>query len=637
MADHSAAARQRARHPGRRIAGGLALLLVLVLSAVSYWRIPLAEAGLHRLAARAGLTDVDFAVARLDLDGASVERLRLGDALRIERIDLVWGWDSLLSQPIARVAIRGVMVDADALRALIARRAADEAGAGTAVGALARHMPAVAIAPVTVTLPLPAGKVTVTIEGTATADLSGAIEARGRLEVSSDRLRVAAMTADGVRLAGPFSLRLADNVLALTLPAPLALDAQKLAIGAGIFAPVALKLTGAMSPAARLALDAEDPIGSLVAAFAVDGAPVAIRYADDPAPATLPLAVAGTLRIAKRAAQFDGRASGAGGVPAVAIVGRQSLTGAPGAVTLSLAPLHLGANAMQPGTVLPALARLSAKAGVVSGSTSLAWDAAGAHGTARIAFDGVSIEDADSGIQIDGLEGSIDFDSLTPPATPLGQHLRIARLDSGVVLDKISLGFQLLPDRTGQPVVAIESFAAGFAGGTLSARDATVGASGDVRLTLAVGGVDLGPLLGEVGAEGIGGTGVLDGTIPVQIADGRIAVEHARLATRAPGRLSIRSAAVRDALAGAGKDVALMLSALEDFHYDRLTLTLEKPAGAVARLRIETLGRNPAVEAGRPFAINLNLETDLDRIAAGLADALRLPGRIVGAIVKSNR
>jgi hypothetical protein len=80
-----------------------------------------------------------------------------------------------------------------------------------------------------------------------------------------------------------------------------------------------------------------------------------------------------------------------------------------------------------------------------------------------------------------------------------------------------------------------------------------------------------------------------------------------------------------------------MLSALDDFHYDRLSATIEKPADGVAHLRIETFGRNPAVEGGRPFAINLNLETDIDRIAASLAQALRLPGSIVGAIVRHNR
>ena len=620
------------------------MLPLVAVAALVHWRIPVAESGLRRLAAHAGFSDVAFAITRLDADGAEIDGLRLGAALRIGRIDLDWDWGNLLSRPVGRVAVRGVELDVAALRDLIARRAAEGAVAdGTAPEAalapLASHLPAIAIDPTTIALPLPgtAGTATVTVQGTVSADRSGAIAARGRLLLALSRAHIAAVSADDVRLDGEFSLRLADNVLALTLPKPVDVRARQVKAGPATFAPVALTLTGAMSPVARLALDAADPVGSLVAAFGVAGSPVAVRMGDEPAPVTLPLALAGTLRLANRTARFEGRATGTSGTPAIAIDARQSMTAASGDIKLSLAPLRLGAGGVQPGAALPALARLAAKSGAVSGEAALAWDAAGPRGAARVGFDGVSFDDADSGLAVDGLSGAIVFDSLAPLATPPGQTLRIVRLDSGVALDDVTFGFQLLPDRAGQPAIALESFEGGFAGGRLAARDGRIAASGDAALSLAVTGVELGSLLGDVGAEGVGGAGTVDGTIPLRIEHGHIAIEHARLAARGPGRLSIRSPAVRDALSGAGKDVALMLSALEDFHYDRLVLTVEKPADGIARLRIETFGRNPAVADGRPFAINLNLETDVDRIAGSLAEALRLPGRIVGAIVRSNR
>ena len=620
------------------------MLVLAAVVALIHWRIPVAESGLRRLAAHAGLADVAFAIARLDADGAEIDGLRVGAALRIGRIDLDWDWRNLLSRPVARLVATGIRIDAAAIRELIARRAAEGGAAGgampdTGLAPLAAHMPAIAFDPTTVTLLLPgsAGTVTATVQGTVAADRSGAIVARGRLLLALGRTRVAAVSADDVRLDGDFSLRLADNVLALTLPKPVDLQARQAKVGPVTFAPVALTLTGAMSPVARLALDAADPVGSFVAAFDVAGAPVAVRMGDEPAPVTLPFALAGTLRLANRAARFEGRATGTGGAPAIAIDGQQAMTAASGNVKFSLEPVRLGAGGVQPDVVLPALTRLRAKSGAASGETALAWGAAGPRGAARVVFDGVSVEDADSGVAVDGLSGAVVFDSLTPLATPPGQRLRIARLDSGVALDNVTLGFQLLPDRGGQPAVALESFEAGFAGGRLAVRGGNVSASGDGALSLAITGVELGSLLGDVGAEGVGGTGTVDGTIPLRIEQGHIAIDHASLAARGPGRLSIRSSAVRDALSSAGKDVALMLSALEDFHYDRLVLTVEKPADGIARLRIETFGRNPAVADGRPFAINLNLETDVDRIAGSLAEALRLPGRIVGAIVRRNR
>ena len=631
----------RLRRPGRHVGLAVAVLILAGLGAVAYWRIPLAEAALHRLAAHTGLGDISFEITRLDTDGAEIDDLRIGTALRIGQTDLDWNWSDPLSRPVARVVAKRVQLDIDGIRDLIARRASSGAGATSpdALATLADHMPAITFDPTTVTLPLPggAGDVAVTVDGSIAADRSGALAAHGRLELTSRRAHIAAIAAEDVSLSGAYSLRLADQVLALTLPKPLDLRARRLSIGPATFAPVALTLAGAASPVARMTLDAHDPVGSFVAALSVKGAPVAVRMGDDPAPVTLPLALAGTLRLVSRTARFSGQATGAAGVPVIAISAQQALNAGSGSADISLAPLRLGAGGLQPGAMLPALARLKATAGTVSGETTLGWGAAGMRGTGRIAFDGASFADADSGVSVDGLSGIVAFDRLTPPTTPPDQVLRATRVDGGVALDDATLHFRLRADAAGQPVVTVQQFDAGFAGGRIAVRDGRIAASGDVSLPLQVTGVALGTFLGDVGAEGVGGSGTIDGAIPLQVAKGHVAVAHGSLAARGPGRLSIRSRAVRDALSGAGKEVALMLSALDDFHYDRLSVTIEKPADGVAHLRIETFGRNPAVEDGRPFAINLNLETDIDRIAGSLAEALRLPGRIVGSILRRGR
>lgn len=641
MDSRSARSVFRVRRTGRHIGLAIAALILAGLGAVVYWRIPLAEAALHRLATAAGVKNVSFEIARLDTSGAEIVDLRVGTALRIGQTDIDWNWGDPLSRPIARLSARRVQIDVDGIRALIAARTPSGAGATpwAALDSLAEHMPVITFDPTTVTLPIPrgGGEVAVTVDGVVAADRSGAIAAHGQLKLVSRRPHIAVATAADVSLSGAYSLRLADHVLALTLPTPLQLRASSLAIGPATFAPIALTLTGAASPVARVTLDADDPVGSAVAALAVRGAPVTIRMNGGSAPVALPLTLAGTLRLASRTVWFAGRATGAAGVPMVTIAAKQALTGASGKVDFSLAPLRLGAGGLQPGAVLPALARLKTTAGTVSGETMIGWSAAGMKGVARIGFDDASFSDTDSGISLDGLSGTVAFDSLMPLTTPPDQILRVARVDSGVALDDATLHFRLRADRAGRPVVALQQFDAGFAGGRIAVRDGSIGASGDISLPLRFTGVALGTLLGDVGTQGVGGTGTIDGTIPLRIAKGHVEVTHGRLATRGPGRLSIRSRAVRDALSGAGKEVALMLSALDDFRYDRLSVTIEKPAGGIAHLRIETFGRNPAVEQGRPFAINLNLETDIDRIAGSLAEALRLPGRIVGAIVQQNR
>ncbi|MFX9181141.1 YdbH domain-containing protein, partial [Acinetobacter baumannii] len=79
--------------------------------------------------------------------------------------------------------------------------------------------------------------------------------------------------------------------------------------------------------------------------------------------------------------------------------------------------------------------------------------------------------------------------------------------------------------------------------------------------------------------DGLAGTGKLGGRIPLHWADGRLAVAGGALATTGPGRLSLARERLPSALTQAGEEVALALTALADFHYDSLSLTLDKDAG----------------------------------------------------------
>ena len=82
--------------------------------------------------------------------------------------------------------------------------------------------------------------------------------------------------------------------------------------------------------------------------------------------------------------------------------------------------------------------------------------------------------------------------------------------------------------------------------------------------------------------------------------------------------LRVRSEAAAAALGAAGEQVALMLSALEDFRYEALSATLDMAAGGDAATMIRMKGNNPAVLDGYPFAINVGLSGNLERILEAL-------------------
>src|SRR3546814_2042237 len=81
-----------------------------------------------------------------------------------------------------------------------------------------------------------------------------------------------------------------------------------------------------------------------------------------------------------------------------------------------------------------------------------------------------------------------------------------------------------------------------------------------------------------MGVDGLSDSGRLTGSLPVVFAGNAIIVEDSQFDALGPGRLSIRIPALRQALAGGGETVEAAVKALEDFHYEELTLTLAKTA-----------------------------------------------------------
>ncbi len=108
-----------------------------------------------------------------------------------------------------------------------------------------------------------------------------------------------------------------------------------------------------------------------------------------------------------------------------------------------------------------------------------------------------------------------------------------------------------------------------------------------------------------------------------------VTIANGRLAAEAPGTLRFLSEGAGQALAAAGESADLMLRALEDFRYDELSLAIDKPAAAAARLTLVLLGHNPNVLDGYPFRFNINLEGDTDRLVAALSQAYNLSNRVL--------
>lgn len=131
-------------------------------------------------------------------------------------------------------------------------------------------------------------------------------------------------------------------------------------------------------------------------------------------------------------------------------------------------------------------------------------------------------------------------------------------------------------------------------------------------------GLQLPLLLEAYPAEGLTGTGVIDGKMLLQRAEAGISIEQGSLKAREPGgALQFRSAKIQ-ALGQSNPAMRLVTEALDDFHYDLLTSDLHYGADGKLDLGLKLHGRNPALEGGRPINFSINLEEDIPALLTSL-------------------
>src|SRR5690606_23911588 len=134
-------------------------------------------------------------------------------------------------------------------------------------------------------------------------------------------------------------------------------------------------------------------------------------------------------------------------------------------------------------------------------------------------------------------------------------------LEAGVPVEDIELVFSL--DQVPRPQLNLEE--GGFSlGGARWRMEPTVldpaAARNDVTLTTEA--LDLATFFELIGVDGLSGSGRLAGSLPVAFAGGDVIVESGRFNALEPGRLSIRFATLRTALAGSGEVVEAAVKAL---------------------------------------------------------------------------
>ena len=592
--------RAQRRRRWRAWFAALTLIALIVVAGTALLRgRAIANAMLAGLLDRAGIPAQSLDIRVAGFTGMTVGAVALGPAgeLSADSVAVDWSFWSLLHRRFAHMSVEGLHMKAALERGSFAIAGLKQDGSSGA--GLALPVETLVLKDAHLDLAAPAGTVSAMFDAT----LSQEDEAR----------IVGKATFDMVVTPGQASpLHLVGEVPALRIG-----DGELHAADGVLRLPErGWSLSGAIVNA-RLAGDARS--------FEISG-----ELADQSKPAAwAPLIVALTARGGEAGLALSGTAKSRDNALVLTLAGQHDFASGNGTLAIRSNPVSFARDGRQPADLAPIAGdALKHVDGTLSASGTVSWGSDRALATALdVTLDGVGFDAGSAAV--DGLRGSITFDSLAPPRMPSAQclsaSLQIAALPPG----PLDFCFRLrAADR-----LLIDRAALGFAGGKVSIAGVNLAPAQPLDTVLAVQAVDLGALLVLVGVDGLSGSGALSGNIPVHLDNSGMTIAKGRLASAGPGILRYAGAGLpaditsRDS--NATDAVSLLREAIADFHYTSLILSLDRTADGQGTLLANIRGNNPAVLDGRPFALNIRFEANVDKLASILLDGYAAGGEML--------
>ncbi|ABC22429.1 YdbH domain-containing protein [Rhodospirillum rubrum] len=431
--------------------------------------------------------------------------------------------------------------------------------------------------------------------------------------VVGDGLATTLSEARLLTAGGPVILTGVEGMVSGQIP-PSATVPLTLALTAGQIEGLDIKADGLSGP---LVVSDQGPSGALTARLT--------RLPGDEkprAPLTLALSVdaqageGGRLPITARLDDKSGRL-------AVVVKGEMTPDTSAGQIKLAAKPMTFKAGALQPGDLHGVLNGLGTVAGTLAAKGDLSWDDKGVSENVQILFK--DIDAVVQGIPLSGLNGVLRLDQLWPPSGPL-QDASVAAIDLGVPLTALTVRYR--PD--GKGALRVETASLTLAGGRVSTGALRVPlAGGRMTIPLTIERVGLADLAALVKLDGLTAEGSLSGTVPLRLEpDGGVWIDNASLTSDAPGLLRYRPPSPPTTLAQGNQGVALLLLALDNFHYQSLGLTVNGASSAKLTLGLRVQGANPDLYGGYPVDLNVTLNGALAQLVRSNLQTYAIPDRI---------
>jgi len=209
-------------------------------------------------------------------------------------------------------------------------------------------------------------------------------------------------------------------------------------------------------------------------------------------------------------------------------------------------------------------------------------------------------------------------------------RIHLKHLDSGVTSSNISTRLALKTAKTGAlPQLIVQGLHGEIFGGTFSGEDFIFDLNKSKNhFTIKTTDIDLAQIVETQQLESIEVTGRVDGTIPIEISEQGIAIEHGALVN------AVRAGTIRYNPAAGSEQLkqnpltAIALDALKDFRYSHLAADVNFVPDGTLTVNLQLQGISPELDTNRPVHLNINTEQNLSTLLKSLRFAQGISDRI---------
>lgn len=229
-----------------------------------------------------------------------------------------------------------------------------------------------------------------------------------------------------------------------------------------------------------------------------------------------------------------------------------------------------------------------------------------------------------------GLNGTLEL-SLEDALTVRTRELQLEQLNPGVPVGPVSItgSYRASLQGLAKGTVSLVRGYAGFLGGEIRVKPGQWTLA-DLPVTVPVwlNDIQVDRLMSVYPAEGLAGSGTLQGELPLVIGREGVQVIGGSVRAIAPGGTLQLPADRLQALARNNETMDLVVKALQNFNYSVLNSTIDYDQEGTLNLGLRLEGSNPQVRDGYPIVLNINLQEDIP----ALLTSLQLSGRVNEAV-----